>query len=260
MKDFVRSRKTAVLLACLVTAIGWAAWNEVSAQPARTEFDSVTIDAGEVRAALNQEEKRHSAAISALTKARNGLEAANADTAVIDRLIEAENTDHRLRETRLKAWLNSRTAQREDEVSRTRSIINRELQDFGKAIGSLNQSISIRPISSPSARTGGARFVDYVDAPDPERKRTTPPTDPPRRPTPIDPLDQHGPGVAEPVPGATQPLGESLFGEVPRDGQEAPVEYPAGIEQIQEQVERLSRQLEVLRQQLAQLKTVRAAQ
>lgn len=257
MKDFVRSRKTAVLLACLVTAIGWAAWNEVSAQPARTELGSVTIDASEVRTALNQEEKRHSAVISALAKARDGLEAANADTTVIDRLIEAENADHRRRETRLKDWLNSQSEQRNDEVSRTRSIINRELQDFGKAIGSLNQSISIRPISSPSAQTGGARFVDYVDAPDPERSRATPPAESAERQTP---LEQHAPGVAEPVPGGKQPLGESLFGEVPRDEQEAPVEYPAGIEQIQEQVERLSRQLEVLQQQLAQLKAVRAKQ
>lgn len=263
MKDFVRSRKTAVLFACLVTAIGWAAWNEVSAQPARTEFESITIDAREVRTALNNEEKRHSAAIAALEKARVGLAAANTDTTVIDRLIETEIADHRRREARLKDWLNSETAQRDDDMSRTRSIINRELRDFGNAIGSLNQSISIRPISSPSAQTGGTRFVDYVDyvdAPATQRRSTTAPGDAAERQTPLDPLEESAPAVAERVPGVKQRLGESLFGEVPRDRQADHVEYPTAIDQMQAQVEWLSRQLEVLRQQLAELKAARGTQ
>lgn len=260
MKDFLRSRKSVVLLAALVTAFGWVAWNEVSAQPADSEADTLSIDAGEVRAALNDEEKRHAAALNALQKARAGLEAANADTAVIDRLIETEKADHRRREDRLKDWLNSESAQPDDEASRTRSIINRELRDIGKAIGSLNQSISVKPISSPSAQTGGVRFVDYVDAPDHQRKDTDESDEAAAGQAQEETSGSRSSGENRSVPTANNSLGESLFREVPRNGQDRPVENPTGIEQIEAQIGTLSRQLSALQQQLTELKAARKAQ
>ena len=251
MTKLFRPRKRTVLFACLMTAVGWIAWTEVSAQPANSE-GSITIDTDELRSELNNEQKRHSAALATLQKARTALESAKADTAAIDGLIAAENADHSRRERKLKAWLDSASAQNDDDASRTRSIINRELRDIGKAIGSLNQSVRITPISSPSAQTGGTRFVDYTDAPDHQKQNAEESDQEPTKPA----------GTQQPGPqaGAEKPLGEALFREVPRGDQSEPVENPSGIDQVQERIEALSRQLAALQRQLAELKSAQSKQ
>lgn len=258
MMDFFPPRKRTVLLACLAVAVGWLAWSEVSAQSASD--DAVAVDAAEIRSALNAEQKRHAAALSALQQARNALTAAKGDTAVIDGLIAAEKADHTRRENRLKAWLNSGSAQTDDESSRTRAIIDKELRDFEKAIGSLNQSIRIKPISSQTAQTGGTRFVDYVDEPDHPQENedgSGEQSDPP-------PADQTAGSSSAAKPGpqaaADKPLGEALFREVPRDQNADQNENPTGIEQVQEQIQALSRQLAALQKQLDALKADQPAE
>lgn len=259
MKDFFRLRKRTVLLACVAVAAGWFAWAEVSAQFASAD-ESVTIDSNELRRELSDEQKRHNAALSALQKARAALAAANVDTAAVDRLIESENADHARRDRRLKAWLDSDSAQTDDDASRTRSIVDRELRDFGKAIGSINQSIRITPITSRTAQTGGARFVDYVDDPDYQNKdgqnedgdQTSEGSDTDQKEVPRENGARNS--NRESQAGANVPLGEALFREVPQDGNSDQPDNPGAIDQVQEQIQILSRQLAGLQKQLDALK------
>ena len=259
MSNFFGIRKRTVLLACVAVAAGWLAWAEVSAQSTNAD-ESVTIDAGELRRELNDEQKRHSAAVSTLQKTRAALAAAKVDTAVVDRLIDAENADHARRERRLKAWLNSDSAQTDDDGSRTRSIINRELRDFGKAIGSLNQSIRITPLTSRSAQSGGTRFVDYVDDPDYQNQNEDKADDESAVERNDEAPKSGHTGTlksskSEPQAGADKPLGEALFGEVPRNRNVEQPDNPGAIDQVQEQIQILSRQLAKLQKQLNSLKT-----
>lgn len=167
MKDLFRPRKRTVLLACLAIGVAWFTWAGVSsAQSEKNDEDkSLAIEATELRRELSDEQKRHTDALSDLQKARKALTDAKGDTAAIDRLIDAEKSEHGRREKKLKKWLDSEEAQSDDE-SRTKAIIRKELRDLGRAIGSLNQSVRVAPISSPTARTGGFHFVDYQDDPD----------------------------------------------------------------------------------------------
>lgn len=264
MRNLFRLRKRTVLFASLALLVGWFAWTEVSAEPQPDNEDHVIIDAAEFRRELDNEQKRHSAAVEQLQKVRQALEAAKLDTAAVDRLIDAETSDHAAREKKLRTWLDAESAQTDDATRRTRSIINQELRDLGKAIGSLNQSFRIAPISSRSAESGGSRFVDYEDDPDFRDRK--------------DELDRNNeqsldgkasiqkgsesapvdgkPSSREPQSGADKLLGDALYRELPRDPSR--LQQPDGedrLARLQRQVEGLSRQLTAIQQQLSERKS-----
>ncbi|MDA0284621.1 MAG: hypothetical protein O3B86_14830 [Planctomycetota bacterium] len=264
MKNFFRPRTRTILFASLALLVGWFAWTEVSAESQQDDDDQVTINAAEFRRELDNELKRHSAAVEQLQKVRQALEAAKLDTAAVDRLINAESSDHAARERKLRTWLDAESAQTDDATRRTRSIINQELRDLGKAIGSLNQSFRIAPISSRSAESGGSRFVDYEDDPDfRDRSDELNRNDEQsvdgkasnQKGSDSAPLDGK-PSSREPQSGADKPLGDALYRELPRDPSR--LQQPEDedrLDRLQRQVEELSRQLTAIQQQLSERKS-----
>ena len=256
MKDLFRPRKRTVLLACLAIGVAWFAWAGVSsAQSEKDDEDkSLAIEAAELRRELNGEQKRHTDALSDLQKARQTLADAKADTAAIDRLIDAEKSEHGRREKKLKKWLDSEEAQSDDE-SRTKAIIKKELRDLGRAIGSLNQSVKVAPISSRTARTGGFHFVDVLDDPDYQKDDDGK-------------HDGESDGSAAAKQDATKQddakaakSGDAIddlksdrqFGEQPGDESDDKAGRADRIDRVQQKVEALRRQLALIQKQLAEL-------
>lgn len=251
MKDLFRPRKRTVLFACLAIGVAWFAWAEVSAQSENNDEDkSLAIESAELRRELDDEQKRHTDALSDLQKARQALADAKADTAAIDRLIDAEKSEHGRRTKKLKKWLDSEAAQSDDE-SRTKAIIRKELRDLGRAIGSLNQSVKVAPISSRTARTGGFHFVDYQDDPDYQKDDD-------------EQSDGEADGSAASKKGDAKPAesGDAIddlkadrqFGEPKRDdSKDDEAERADQVDRVQQKVEALRRQLALIQKQLAEL-------
>lgn len=264
MSDFARPRSVSrFLFPAMVVAVGWFAWTQVFADAGEAKDDearTVTIDGEEIRGVLRDELKRHDSALEKLEAARDALKTAKADSQAIDRLIETEKQEHNARVKRLNSWLDAKSARKKDDARRTRSIVNSELRDIARAIGSLNQSYRIAPISRPGAETGGSKFVDYQDRVDKKKQA--------RKKSPDDeksvPESESSESSADTDP--RKPLGEALLREVPREQAENPTTETSsegGSElggkdqsvELQRRLDQLTKQLAAIQQQLTQIRS-----
>jgi len=154
----MRMRTRVLLVLTAVAAAG--CWYTITSHSIAA--DGLTRQQEDTQKLINAEKKRHAAQLKNLDAAKKALKDAGASTKPVDALADSEDDVHRARIDDLHHRLDP------DATNLQRSVLS-ELRDLRRAIGSLNQSYEIPPVSlnngngKPRVFMGGSKFIDYQD-------------------------------------------------------------------------------------------------